>query len=385
MNHKFVLPSSFQSIIWRTFIGLSLMSTSSYASISAKPTSFLTSTNLSLADHQWTEINNLAQPNFDIDPYTLFKDAVANGYIFDDSTPDELQSRFSEANFHAGIPEFLATSSPDTVVLDQPISSLNRFANDFDFIIVVNTAATGKKDLREMGYIFEKNLGTNADQVPFIYKENFYVSSGVYENRTVPLFASNLDPLLKEDGTPVTKTYFAGTEAGYFPVNFTERSHKSATLRKHDPLQFFVGFNPKDGQGLHLEKVINHTRLSNGCIRLRAATAEKLFFKANMSYSTRTDSSNQNQLRYMDKLTGNISTIEVPEEVQKLTSRFEYQKAINRIERETFGARRGDFNPITSYRTLVIVNDEPDRDFSELAAPNPLAPSPKIEKVEELF
>jgi hypothetical protein len=306
----------------------------------------------------------------DPDPYQVFLNAVSSGHIYDDSDLTELQERFSDQDFRARIPEFTAIASPHTVKLGRPLTSINRFADDFDLVIVINTAATGTPKLRQMGYVLERDFIGDPDKRAFQLRDIFFVSSGTHEMQTVPLYGPDLRPLIKKsNGLPLTKTYFRGTEAGFFPVNFLDRSHASATLRRHAPLQFFIGYNPKDGQGIHQEKVIKHQRLSNGCVRVPSKTARELFVRVDSTYTGSTDKGHPTQLRYMDKLTGAITVIDIPEELRLIKSKEVWRQEIANLEKSAFGQRRGDFNQITGYRTLVIINDEPDRDFSDLAEP----------------
>jgi hypothetical protein len=267
----------------------------------------------------------------------------------------------------SNLPNAIAISSPETVRLGNPIGNINRFAADFDLVIVINTAVRGARQLRQVGYFFEKRRTGDLARRPFELTQRLYVSSGTRAYRTVELYDANKQLLKDSNGNVKTKTYYRATEAGYFPVNFTERSHQSVTLRLHDPLEYFVGFNPKDGQGLHLEKLAEHQALSNGCIRLGPDGAPFIFNHVNETYVK--NSTPASQLRYMDKLTGRITTLALPSNYASLPSRTERQEVIRQLESQTFGIRIGDFNRVTNFRTLVIVNDDPDRDFSNLANP----------------
>jgi hypothetical protein len=331
-----------------------------------------------------SDLDAIGLSGVDVDPYSLIDDAIRDGYASE--TPDMFvrPDFLAERLFSDIIYSFSVWALPETRLLDDNNLNINRFANNFDVVFVINSAVDGKKNLRQMGYVFEKSLNPKSPKELFELKSIFRVTSGVPAWGAKKVYGPGGKILLRSNGTPVTKRYYKGTEAGYFPVTFIETEHETSLPPDKIEdinlpvmkvrLKFFIGYNPKDGQGMHVEKISpERNPLSHGCVRLGNRDAAKLFTQVKATKLGGSSSERSEEILYVDKRNGFIKAVkDFPIEIllmPEITKGERRSKAIAKTQylELQLSDRLENFNKIGDFKTLVIVNGAPNMDYSDLA------------------
>jgi hypothetical protein len=315
------------------------------------------------------------------------------------------------------IPDNRVEASPATLSLPNPEINIYKYINDFEIILVFNTATKGKVEYRQVGYIYKRDIdsnskpfykllsiadvlndgavksfmkarhmkSTNLENAREHYRKKLIKDNDISIDSTKPFFyiTSGKQSYRNKTENGIARKSYQGTESGFFGIVSQEVEHKvdDNKDKKIDyTLDHWSRVNDKEGQGIHKYTTYKHKSGSHGCLRTFGDNARALYYLiASTKYGpTESESSN---MRFLDSRNGTFEYYPIPDEIKKMSAGLakttklrEYEKSIITDWAEKDLADNGKrenlhrFKHRTNYdyRTMVIINSAPDRDYSTL-------------------